>query len=69
MSERERDAGGLALFAGELAALSDEDTAKVINEALAGCSDCETSEAEIARVRGRLAAGGWPLARPDQPES
>ena len=56
-------------FAAELAALSDADTAKAINEAVAGCSNCETSEAEIARVRGRLAAGGWPLARPDQPGS
>jgi hypothetical protein len=59
----------VATFAAELAALSDEDTAKAINEAVAGCSNCETSEAELARVRGRLAAGGWPLARPDQPGS
>jgi hypothetical protein len=59
----------ITTFAGELAALSDEDTAKVIHEALAGSSGCEPSEAELARVRARLAAGGWPLARPDQPES
>jgi hypothetical protein len=59
----------ITTLAAELAALSDADTAKVINEALAGCSGCQTSEAEIARVRGRLAAGVWPLARPDQPES
>jgi hypothetical protein len=56
-------------FAAELAARSDEDAAKAINEAVAGCSNCEASEAELARVRGRLAAGGWPLARPDQPGS
>jgi hypothetical protein len=59
----------VATFAAELAALSDEDTAKAINEAVAGSSNCETSEAELARVRGRLAAGGWPLARPDHPGS
>ena len=56
----------ITTFAAELAALSDEDTAKAINEALAGCSGRQPSEAELARVRGRLAAGGWPLARPDQ---
>jgi hypothetical protein len=56
----------ITTFAAELAALSDEDTAKAINEALAGCAGCQPSEAELARVRGRLAAGGWPLARPDQ---
>ena len=55
-------------FAAELAALSDDDTAKVINEALTGCSDCE-SDAELARVRARLAAGGWPLAQPDRSQS
>jgi hypothetical protein len=57
----------ISTFAAELAALSDEDTAKVIHGALADCSDCEPSDAELARVRARLAAGGWPLARPDQP--
>ncbi|MCW2936908.1 MAG: hypothetical protein JWM19_7870 [Actinomycetia bacterium] len=58
----------VSTFAAELAARSDEDTAKAINQAVAGCSDCEPSEAELARVRGRLAAGGWPLARPERPE-
>ena len=54
----------ITAFAAELAARSDEDTAKAINEALAGCSDCETSEAEIARVRGRLAAAAGPSRGP-----
>ncbi len=53
----------------ELAALSDEDTARVIHEALTGCSDCQPDEHQLARVRARLAAGGGPLARPDQPSS
>lgn len=57
----------ISAVAAELAALSDEDSTKAIDEALTGCSGCEPSEAELARVRGRLAAGGWPLARPDQP--
>ena len=56
-------------LATELAALSDDDTAKVIHEALAGCSDCASSDTELARVRARLAAGGWPLAQPDRPDS
>jgi hypothetical protein len=59
----------ISAFAAELAAMSDEDAAKAINEALTGCSDCQPSEAELARVRGRLAAGGWPLARPDQQQA
>ena len=52
-------------FAAELASLSDEDTAKAIDEALAGCLSCDPPAEELARVRARLAAGGWPLARPD----
>jgi hypothetical protein len=56
----------IADFARELASVSDEDTARVINEALQGCSGCHPGEEDLARVRGRLAAGGWPLARPDR---
>jgi len=59
----------ISAFAEELASLSDEDTAKAINEALTDCAGCQPSEAELARVRGRLATGGWPLARPDEPET
>ena len=55
-------------FAADLAALSDSGTAKVIHEALAGGSDRASSDAELARVRARLAAGGWPLAWPDRSE-
>jgi hypothetical protein len=59
----------IAAFAAELAALSDSGTAKAIHEALTGCSGCEPSDAELARVRARLAAGGWPLAPPDRSQS
>jgi hypothetical protein len=52
-------------FATELASMSDADTARAIHEAAARSSGHEPSEADLARVRGRLAAGGWPLARPD----
>lgn len=56
----------VADFAQELASASDEDTARVINEALKDCPGRQLSDDEVARVRGRLAAGGWPLAWPDR---
>jgi hypothetical protein len=56
----------IASIAQELAAASDEDTARVINEALEDRLGRQPSEDELARVRGRLAVGGWPLAWPDR---
>jgi hypothetical protein len=54
-------------FADELANLSDEDTAKVIKDARAsGPNAVIPTAADLARVRARLAAGGWPLAKPDR---
>lgn len=54
-------------FAEELASIADEDTQKIIDDALKGCKNCQPRPDELARVRGRLAAGGWPLAQPGPP--
>jgi hypothetical protein len=56
----------IAGIAEELASAGDEDTARVINDALEDRLGRQPSEDELARVRGRLAAGGWPLAWPDR---
>jgi hypothetical protein len=53
-------------FADELVSLSDEDTAKIIAQARASGPNAILTAADLARVRGRLAAGGWPLAKPDR---
>jgi hypothetical protein len=58
-------------FAEELASTSDEDTAKIIKEARASSASVIPADSDLARVRARLAAGGWPLwpehSGPDEP--
>jgi hypothetical protein len=53
-------------FANELADLSDADTCQIIYEARATSDSVIPTAADLARVRARLAAGGWPLARLDR---
>ena len=50
-------------IADELAATGDPATAQGIRDAIARASDERPLEVDVARVRARLAAGGWPLAR------
>jgi hypothetical protein len=51
-------------IAGELAKESDQSSAEAIKHAIAAVtSHHEPNDADVARVRARLAAGGWPLAR------
>jgi uncharacterized protein DUF3349 len=45
---------------------SDPESGEAIRKAIATVTDHQASDADVARVRSRLAAGGWPLARPDQ---
>ena len=47
----------------ELAATGDPATAQGIRDAIAAASDEKPLDVDVARVRARLAAGGWPLAR------
>ena len=49
-----------------LASSSDQTTAEAIKKAIAAVTQQKPNEADIARVRARLAAGGWPLAAPDR---
>jgi hypothetical protein len=53
-------------IAEELAAESDPDSADAIRKAIVGVTDHQASEADVNRVKARLAGGGWPLAHPEQ---
>jgi hypothetical protein len=50
-------------IADELAATGDPATAQGIKDAIARALDEKPLDVDVARVRARLAAGGWPLAR------
>jgi hypothetical protein len=50
--------------ADELASSSDPDSARAIRSAIEAVKQTHPRESDIARVRARLAAGGWPLAPP-----
>ena len=50
-------------LADELAATGDPATAQGIKDAIARTLDEKPLDIDVARVRARLAAGGWPLAR------
>ena len=47
----------------ELANESDPDSAEAIREAIKAVTHHQANDADVARVRSRLAAGGWPLAK------
>jgi hypothetical protein len=50
-------------IAEELASESEPESAEAIRHAISAVTDKhDPDEADIARVRARLAAGGWPLA-------
>jgi hypothetical protein len=51
--------------ADELANQSDPDSAEAIRRAIASVTQQKPTDADVNRVRARLAAGGWPLAKPD----
>lgn len=53
-------------IAQELENESNPESAAAIMKAISTVTDHQASDADVARVRSRLAAGGWPLARPDQ---
>jgi hypothetical protein len=54
----------VAAIAGELESETDPDSAGAIRHAITTVTDQKPSDADVARVRSRLAAGGWPLATP-----
>jgi hypothetical protein len=56
----------VSTIAEELASSTDPDSARAIREAITSVTNHEAKDSDVARVRGRLAAGGWPLAKPDE---
>jgi hypothetical protein len=53
-------------IADELADESKPESADAIRKAITGVTDHQATDADVNRVRARLAAGGWPLADPRQ---
>jgi hypothetical protein len=53
-------------IAEELAKESDPDSAQAIRDAIKTVTHEQPNDADVARVRSRLAAGGWPLAKPER---
>ena len=53
-------------IAEELANMSKPGSAEAIRKAIETVTDHKPGDAGVARVRARLAAGGWPLARPER---
>jgi Protein of unknown function (DUF3349) len=51
-------------IAEELASESDPDSAAAIRKAIGNVTHEKVNDSDIARVRSRLAGGGWPLAKP-----
>ena len=51
-------------IADELAASKDAHSAEAIHAAINAVTNEHPHDSDIARVRARLAAGGWPLAAP-----
>jgi Protein of unknown function (DUF3349) len=53
----------------ELASSADPDSAEAIRAAIKTATHDPASDSDMARVRARLAAGGWPLAAPKREQS
>jgi hypothetical protein len=56
----------VTLIADELAFAADPESAEAIKAAIAAVTNAKPSDADVARVRSHLAAGGWPLATPQR---
>ena len=54
----------VSLIADELAFAADPESAEAIKTAITAVTHTKPSDADVARVRSHLAAGGWPLAKP-----
>jgi hypothetical protein len=53
------------LIANELESAVDPESAESIKKAIVEVMHTTPNDADINRVRARLAAGGWPLAKPE----
>jgi Protein of unknown function (DUF3349) len=54
----------VAEIATELESATDPDSAEAIKQAIVTVTSGQANDADVARVRARLAGGGWPLAKP-----
>ncbi|HEY1625375.1 MAG TPA: DUF3349 domain-containing protein [Streptosporangiaceae bacterium] len=52
-------------IADELASGSDPASKEAIQHAITAVTSQRPNDSDVARVRARLAAGGWPLAKPE----
>jgi hypothetical protein len=55
----------VTLIADELTFSADPESAEAVKAAITAITNNKPGDADVARVRARLAAGGWPLARPE----
>jgi hypothetical protein len=53
-------------IADQLADSGDPNSATELKKAITDVVNVKPNDADVARVRARLAEGGWPLARPEQ---
>lgn len=53
-------------IAEELANESKPESAEAIQRAIESVTSHKPQDSDVARVKARLAAGGWPLARPER---
>ncbi len=56
----------VSAIAEELESAVDPGSAEAIRKAITTVTSTHPKDSDIARVRSRLAAGGWPLATPDR---
>jgi hypothetical protein len=54
----------VAQIAKELESASDPHSAEAIRESIVAVTNGKARDSDVARVRARLAGGGWPLAKP-----
>jgi hypothetical protein len=55
----------VSLIAEDLASAADPESAESIKKAIADVTHTKPDEADVNRVKAHLAAGGWPLAKPE----
>ena len=54
----------VTLIGNELAFSADSESAEAIKKAITEVTNTKPSDADVNRVRARLAGAGWPLAKP-----
>jgi hypothetical protein len=55
----------VTLIIDELTFAADPESKEAVKAAIAAVTNTKPSDADVNRVRARLAAGGWPLAKPE----